>query len=272
MSGAHEFSVPGQPGRMRSGPSGMRRRVRLAPACASVSPRSSRGSGRPSGTWSVPRTARGGGRGRAPLLVLPECGSPGLHVRQRRGGTRRSRRRSPGPFVDGARAPRAPPRHPRRLRAPRAGGRRAPQRRRARGPDGLVGTVPQEPSAVPRRRPLRSRRATRSSVFETPLGRIGIEICYDLRFPEATRTLALQGADIVAHPTNWPVAARSNAELITRRPRAREPGLPADGEPRRQGAQRGVLRLEPDRRPAGTRLAEADATGEALLVAEVDVA
>src|SRR3979490_305785 len=52
-------------------------------------------------------------------------------------------------------------------------------------------------------------------VFETPLGRIGIEICYDLRFPEVTRTLALKGADIVAHPTNFPMAAKIQTELIT---------------------------------------------------------
>ena len=52
-------------------------------------------------------------------------------------------------------------------------------------------------------------------VYETPLGQIGLEICYDLRFPEATRTLALRGADIVAHPTNFPVAARIQTELIT---------------------------------------------------------
>jgi predicted amidohydrolase len=32
--------------------------------------------------------------------------------------------------------------------------------------------------------------------------RIGVMVCYDWRFPEATRTLAIQGADIVTHPAN----------------------------------------------------------------------
>ena len=41
-------------------------------------------------------------------------------------------------------------------------------------------------------------------VFDTALGRIGLIICYDLRFPEVTRTLALRGADLVAMPTNFP--------------------------------------------------------------------
>src|SRR5439155_1662137 len=50
-------------------------------------------------------------------------------------------------------------------------------------------------------------------VWDTPLGRIGVEICYDLRFPEVTRTLALNGADIVCHPTNFPVAAQIQTEL-----------------------------------------------------------
>ena len=54
------------------------------------------------------------------------------------------------------------------------------------------------------------------AVFDTPLGTIGVEICYDLRFPELTRTLALRGAVIVAHPTNWPLEARSNADVLTR--------------------------------------------------------
>ncbi len=34
-------------------------------------------------------------------------------------------------------------------------------------------------------------------VFDTPLGRLGIHICYDMSFPEVPRTQALKGADIL---------------------------------------------------------------------------
>ena len=40
-------------------------------------------------------------------------------------------------------------------------------------------------------------------VAETPLGTIGLCVCYDLRFVEVMRLLALQGADIAAVPTAW---------------------------------------------------------------------
>jgi len=40
-------------------------------------------------------------------------------------------------------------------------------------------------------------------VFRTPIGRIGVAICYDGWFPETFRLQALQGADIVCVPTNW---------------------------------------------------------------------
>ena len=39
-------------------------------------------------------------------------------------------------------------------------------------------------------------------VWDTRAGRIGIMICFDWFFPEAMRTLAVSGADIVAHPSN----------------------------------------------------------------------
>ncbi|WP_102222634.1 nitrilase family protein [Acidimangrovimonas sediminis] len=40
-------------------------------------------------------------------------------------------------------------------------------------------------------------------VFDTPIGRIGMAICYDGWFPETFRTLTAAGAEIVCVPTNW---------------------------------------------------------------------
>ena len=53
-------------------------------------------------------------------------------------------------------------------------------------------------------------------VIDTPIGRVGVMICFDLRFPESARELALQGADIIAMPTNWPPEATFLAEHMTR--------------------------------------------------------
>ncbi|HSB31668.1 MAG TPA: nitrilase-related carbon-nitrogen hydrolase, partial [Candidatus Sulfobium mesophilum] len=39
-------------------------------------------------------------------------------------------------------------------------------------------------------------------VWDTPVGKIGIMICFDWFFPESARTLALKGADVIAHPAN----------------------------------------------------------------------
>ncbi len=41
-------------------------------------------------------------------------------------------------------------------------------------------------------------------VFDTPLGRIGLLVCYDAWFPETARTLALKGAQIICIPSNAP--------------------------------------------------------------------
>ncbi len=41
----------------------------------------------------------------------------------------------------------------------------------------------------------------RQRVCASPVGRLGMAICYDLRFPEATRGLRLRGAQVVAAPS-----------------------------------------------------------------------
>jgi 5-aminopentanamidase len=138
------------------------------------------------------------------------------------------------------------------------------------GPDGLIGTYRKthlpflgvDRFVVP---------GDELAVYDTPLGRIGVEICYDLRFPEVTRTLALRGADLVAHPTNFPMAAKIQTELITvaRAAENRVYLLTANRVGKeRSGEFCGWSQIVD---PYGTRLAEAGETEEALLVAEVDV-
>src|SRR5262249_12345340 len=54
------------------------------------------------------------------------------------------------------------------------------------------------------------------AIFETSIGRLGVAICYEIRFPEVFRTLALAGADMIALPTNWPEESEILATHFTR--------------------------------------------------------
>jgi predicted amidohydrolase len=49
-------------------------------------------------------------------------------------------------------------------------------------------------------------------VLDTRVGRVGVVICYDLEFPELTRAVALEGAQLLAVPTNWPLVPRPDGE------------------------------------------------------------
>jgi 5-aminopentanamidase len=49
-------------------------------------------------------------------------------------------------------------------------------------------------------------------VVNTHRGRIGLLVCYDLEFPEWTRTAALTGADLLCIPTNWPASSLPQGE------------------------------------------------------------
>jgi predicted amidohydrolase len=66
--------------------------------------------------------------------------------------------------------------------------------------------------------PLREDRFTtpgeRIAAFDTPVGRIGMLICYDKAFPEAARTLALDGAQVLAFMSAWPCSATNAAPRL----------------------------------------------------------
>jgi predicted amidohydrolase len=49
-------------------------------------------------------------------------------------------------------------------------------------------------------------------VVETRFGRIGVQVCYDLNFPEVARGLTLGGADLIVLPTNSPRFPRPDGE------------------------------------------------------------
>jgi predicted amidohydrolase len=49
-------------------------------------------------------------------------------------------------------------------------------------------------------------------VVDAPFGKLGVAICYDFRFPEVCRALALAGAEVIAVPVNWSSAVPVLAE------------------------------------------------------------
>ena len=51
---------------------------------------------------------------------------------------------------------------------------------------------------------------------ETSIGRIGVIICYDLRFPELSRRLAVEGAQVICVPAQWPKPRQEHWRTLLR--------------------------------------------------------
>ncbi len=82
------------------------------------------------------------------------------------------------------------------------------------GPQGIIGCYRKSHLPFLGVDKLADRGDSGFQVYDTPVGRIGMIICYDLRFPEAARSLALRGADIIVLPTNWPQGSESSPNFI----------------------------------------------------------
>jgi predicted amidohydrolase len=55
-----------------------------------------------------------------------------------------------------------------------------------------------------------------SCVVPTSVGRLGLAICYDLRFPELFRKMALEGAEIICLPAEWPKPRQEHWRTLLR--------------------------------------------------------
>jgi predicted amidohydrolase len=108
-------------------------------------------------------------------------------------------------------------------------------------------------------------------VFATPHAKVGVNICFDCSFPESGRVLKLKGAQVLAIPTNWPLA--SDTFQHTPPVRASENHMNVIAADR-VGEERGfrfaghsqIVNYE------GRVLAEAGETEETILYGELDMA
>ncbi len=109
-------------------------------------------------------------------------------------------------------------------------------------------------------------------VYETPIGNIGIHICYDCNFPESARVMALLGADILALPTNWP-EGRDKVAMYVVPTRAYENKVHVVAVDR-VGSERGTkfIGLSKIVDAWGVTIAEASSDNEEVIYAEVSLA
>lgn len=101
--------------------------------------------------------------------------------------------------------------------------------------------------------------------------RLGVMVCFDWYFPEAARTLALKGADIIAHPSNlvlphcpdsMPVRARENHVFTVTANRY--------GEEEKGGETLTFIGLSEVCDPTGSILQRADRSGNEAGIVEID--
>ena len=110
-------------------------------------------------------------------------------------------------------------------------------------------------------------------VFDIGKARVGVMVCFDWRFPETARTLALGGADVIAHPANL-VLPHCPSAMITRCLENRVYAVTADRvgiEKRIPGESLKFIGQSQVVDPDGCVLYRASADGEEMKVIEIDI-
>lgn len=108
-------------------------------------------------------------------------------------------------------------------------------------------------------------------VFDIGFCKVGIQICYEIGFPEGARILTLQGADVIAYPSAFGIARLYAWDLATRS-RALENGNYVIAC-NRSGTEKGETSFAGNSRIINCRgdiVAQAEAENQ-VIVAEVDL-
>jgi 5-aminopentanamidase len=110
-------------------------------------------------------------------------------------------------------------------------------------------------------------------VFDLPFGKIGMMICFDWFYPESARTLALRGAQIIAHPSNLVMPYCPDA-MVTRCLENRIFAATANrvGREDRGGIDLGYIGKSEIVSPRGEILTRLPETGEAIAVVDINPA
>lgn len=106
---------------------------------------------------------------------------------------------------------------------------------------------------------------------KTPIGNIGLQICYDIAFPESARVLTLLGAEIIALSTNFPEgrAEKYRHVICTRAFENRVYVVSANRVGTERGHSFGGLSMIAD--VSGEILSQASPDREEIIFAEIDL-
>jgi 5-aminopentanamidase len=109
-------------------------------------------------------------------------------------------------------------------------------------------------------------------VFDLPFGKVGMMICFDWIYPESTRTLAIKGAQLIAHPANLVLPYCPDA-MVTRCLENRIFTATANrvGEEDRGGNKLKFIGTSEIVAPNGSVLCRMNSTETSIRVAEIDL-
>lgn len=140
------------------------------------------------------------------------------------------------------------------------------------GPEGLAGTY-RKLHLFGRETLFFTPGEAAAPVFELPIGRVGVMICFDWYFPEVARSLALRGAQVIVHPSNL-VLPHCPQAMLTRSLENRVFSLTCDrtGQERNGAVEHRFIGMSQAVNPRGELLVRLGAEHQETAVVEFDPA